>query len=163
MSKELQNSQLMQLAMRYAKLTAFQMSINGNIAEGYLDGLLKVQDDNGDYPIVTALGEEPLSLLIERCQAIGGNANIFVLADKGVRYITAQTDGPESVEEDAVDLSDPEQWENGNADISVFVDLLLREKKPIKLPGSLPCSLDMYKADVKLKKDEDADKLVSIL
>lgn len=163
MSNVLQNSQLTQLTKRYAKLSIFQMLIDEDIGEGYLDNLLKIQDDNGDYPIITALGVEPLSLLVERCQAIGGDANIFVLTHKGVRYITAHTDGPRSVDEIAVDLSDFEQWKNGNADISAFIDVLLREGKPVTLPGELPCSLDMYNADVKLREKDEVDYLVSIL
>lgn len=163
MSKESRNSHLKQLITRHINLVSFQSVINDNIAEGYLDTLLRIQDSNGDYPIVTALGEEPLSLLIERCQAIGGNANIFVLTGKETRYITAQMNYSGSVEEEVLDLSDPEQWENGNADISVFVDVLLREKKPIKLPGSLPCSLDVYNADVKLKRKDRKDNLASIM
>ena len=163
MSKELQNSQYEQLIKRHIKLLSFQSAINDSIAEGYLDDMLKVQDGNGDYPIVAALGEEPLSLLVKRCRAIGGNANIFVLTDKGTRYITARTNESGSSEEEVLDLSDSGQWENGNADISFFVEWLLRQEKPVKLPGTLPCSLDMYNPDVKLKKDDDEDNLVSSL
>lgn len=163
MSKELQNSQFEQLMVSYAKLSAFQMLINDNVAQGYLDDILQVKDENGGYPIVAALGEEPLSLLIERCQAIGGDANILVLTKDGTRYITSEKDDSESPAEEDIDLSDAGQWENGNSEIEFFADWLLQCGKPVTLPGSLPCSLDVYSTNVKLKKDDDEDSMVSSL
>lgn len=136
------------------KLSVFEMAVNANIASGDLDSVLLVKDKEGSYPIVSALGEEPLSLLIERCRAIGGSANVFILDNHHVRYLFTSMSPADDRSENVVDLSDSEQWENGNSEISLFLEFLRQVKRPVRLPGDLPCNLDMRDSNVVLEDYE---------
>ena len=164
MKNELRKSQLRQLFDRAARLCVFQSTVSDSISDGYLDDMLTVTDDNGDYPIVCALGEEPLSLLIERCSAIGGDANIFVHGAKGVSLLASRSGSSQLPTAKIVDLADPEEWQNGDAAIDLFLEYLaLSESKIAKVPGSLPCTLDLYNEEIQLKPGEENEELTKKL
>lgn len=65
---------------RRTELLDFGMQLNDNIASGDCDPYLRVADRDGSYPIVAALGSEPVSRLTEvamhgyawRCRTVHG-------------------------------------------------------------------------------------------
>lgn len=68
------------------RLLEFDRTVNEKIADGDFDGLMTVVDDEGSFPVVTMLSDEPLSMLEERCRAIGGKANVFISDDGKILY-----------------------------------------------------------------------------
>lgn len=70
----------------YNRLLEFDRIVNEKIADGDFDDLMTVVDDEGSFPVVTMLSDEPLSMLEERCRAIGGKANVFISDDGKVLY-----------------------------------------------------------------------------
>jgi hypothetical protein len=44
---------------------------------------MAVRDEDGDFPIVVALGHELLSAVLDRVDGIGGSANVFVQLSDG--------------------------------------------------------------------------------
>lgn len=164
MKNELRKLQSVQLFDRAARLCVFQSTVSESISDGYLDNMLTVRDDNGDYPIVCALGEEPLGLLIERCDAIGGDANVFVHGAKGVSFLSSRSGSFQLPDAKIVDLADSEEWQNGNAAIDLFLEYLaLSESKIAEVPGSLPCTLDLYNEEIQLGPGEENEKLTKKL
>lgn len=121
---------------RRAELADFRMQVNDNLANGELDEFLTVQDSNGEYPVVIALGYEPLALLVERVSAEDGVANIFIKGRNGVSLITSQRHM--EMNDEIEDLSDLTEWHSGEADIDMFVDYLRMQKHGVLMPDHLP-------------------------
>lgn len=129
--------QLEALMKRRIELANFRIEVNQNLARGEFDHMLVVKDEHGEYPVVTALGNEPLSLLLERVSALGGRANIFVKGSEGVSFILA--DYPEDGVQ-PLDLSDGAQWASGESAIDIFLQYLRTQKNGIAMPDCLPDS-----------------------
>lgn len=68
------------------RLLEFDRTVNEKIAAGDFDDLMTVVDDEGSFPVVTMLSDEPLSMLEERCRAIGGRANVFISDGDSISY-----------------------------------------------------------------------------
>lgn len=65
-----------------SRLDAFRHEVNLNLANGALSDVdLAVTSDDGGHPVVVALEEERLSVVLGRVRAVGGFANLFVLGD----------------------------------------------------------------------------------
>ncbi|CPZ82713.1 Uncharacterised protein [Mycobacteroides abscessus] len=77
--------------MNDARLDVLRRKIDWNLACGALaDADLLVTSDDGGFPVVVALEEEPLSILLGRLRAVGGYANLFVEGVNGsVRRVSA--------------------------------------------------------------------------
>lgn len=131
---ELKQKQLAELAKRRAELAEFEMQVNDNLTNGKLDELLTVQDPNGEYPVVIALGHEPLALLLERVSAEGGAANIFIKGRNGVSFLTSQRRAEKN--DEIKDPSDPTEWHSGEADIAKFIDQLRMQKRGVLIPST---------------------------
>ncbi len=153
MSKQSAVAQLEALIKRRIELANFNIEVNENIAAGNVDGMLKVKDANGEYPIVVALGYEPLSLLVERISSIGGIANVFVKRKDCVSMIVAERPNGKGHPED---LSNIDEWESGASDIDMFLEYLRLRKDgvivPDRLPGNNEFSLNISNAAVDLEK-----------
>ena len=138
---------------RRIELANFNIEVNENIAVGNIGDALVAKNADGEYPIVTALGCEPLSLLIERVRALGGIANVFVKGKAGVSFIIATKFTGEG---DPVDLSDIDAWRSGSSDIDMFLDYLRMQKDgvimPNRLPGEEELSLNLSTAALKMRK-----------
>lgn len=153
MNKQSAEEQLEALAKRRIELANFNIEVNENIAAGNVDDKLVVMDANGEYPIVVALGYEPLSLLVERISAIGGVANVFVKRKDCVSMIVAARPNGKG---NPADLSDIDEWESGSSDIDMFLEYLRLHKDgvimPDRLPGSNEFSLNISNATVNLEE-----------
>lgn len=145
--------QLEALIERRWELANFNIEVNANIAAGNVDDVLAVTDENGEYPVVTALGCEPLSLLVERVSAIGGRANVFVKGRDRVSFIAADRYEGNG---NPVDLSDTDEWESGSSDIDMFLDYLRMQHDgvimPDRLPGNDEVSMSLSDKQVRLEK-----------
>lgn len=136
MSSESQRQQLNALIKRRLELIEFEAEINYNLAHGDADKYLSDPDLNGEYPVVVALDIEPLTLLAERVQAVGGAATVFVRRADGVAVLTAGRGTCLDVPE-ALDLSH-EEWHSGAATIGMFLSLLERHQHGVILPDHFP-------------------------
>ena len=140
------------------QLSMFEMEVDANIASGGLDDLLVVSDADGSSPVVSALAQEPLSLLLERISAIGGSANIFIRERESVAMLvsTVSRDGGNS-RENVADLSDQHEWLNGNATIGTFLDYLRTQPHGVRMPASLP-----YQRDLDVSVSENSVEMDSV-
>lgn len=153
MSNRSVREQLEALVQPRLELANFNIEVNANIAAGNVDGVLTVTNENGEYPIVAALGCEPLSLLVERISALGGNANVFVKGKDGISFIIAERYTGKG---HPVDLSDTDEWGSGMSDIDMFLDYLRLQCDgvimPNRLPGDTELSLNLSSTSVQLEQ-----------
>ncbi|MDK8731354.1 hypothetical protein [Bifidobacterium breve] len=120
----------------YDELNLFETRIDISMSMGLLDDVLTVRDEQGNCPIVVALGEEKLYFLVERVKAIGGCANILIkMGDQVTMIASEHFNGGTS---DAEDLSDISEWENGDTTIAMFVTYLRTKPNGVIMPRSLP-------------------------
>ena len=140
MSEQSVKARLEALVKRRLALANFNIEVNENIAAGNVDDVLAVTNAAGEYPVVAALGCEPLSLLVERVSAIGGIANVFVKGRSGVSMIVASRPTGEG---NPADLSDVDEWKSGESNIDMFLDYLRRQKDGVIMPDHLPCSSEL--------------------
>lgn len=136
MKEQSVQEQLKELVKRRAELSDFRMQVNDNLVNGDLDEFLTVRDSNGEYPVVIALGREPLALLVERVSAEDGMANIFIKGRNGVSFITSQR--CVELNNEIEDLSNLDEWYSGESDIDLFVDYLRMQKHGVIMPDHLP-------------------------
>lgn len=61
--------------------------VNEKIADGDFDSIMKVVDEDGSFPVVTVLSDEPVSILEELVNAIGGRANVFIFDGDNISYM----------------------------------------------------------------------------
>ncbi|KFI45929.1 hypothetical protein GA0061078_1622 [Bifidobacterium bohemicum] len=120
----------------YDELNEFDVLFDDYMAEGLFDEPMPVRDTNGECPIVTALGVENLYFLLERVRATGGNANVF--AKSGNSIVPISFTQVESVPKGAADLSDKDEWENGDATIDSFIAYLRTQPNGVVFPDALP-------------------------
>ncbi|BDR53661.1 hypothetical protein KIM372_15680 [Bombiscardovia nodaiensis] len=119
----------------YKKLQKFDALIGEYLALGDLDDALSVTDAGGGYPVVVALGEEPLYYLLERVDAIGGNANVFVNYKNHLEVLSTRR--VDAVPAGQVDMSDSDEWENGDASVGAFVYYLTQHSEGVCTPTKL--------------------------
>lgn len=68
------------------RLDVFRREVDWNLACGGLAGMeLPVTSDDGGFPVVVAMENERLSIVLGRLRAVGGFANLFVQGDGRVR------------------------------------------------------------------------------
>lgn len=121
------------LIRRWRKLAEFQDEVDYNIAQ---DFPLAIRDRNGEYPVVVALGSEPLSLLVERLNAEPEGANVFIKdADGHVSYLTYQRTNDSGK---SLDMSDEGSWNSGDSQITLFLKLLSNHPEGVLIPLHLP-------------------------
>ncbi len=80
---------LEEAADRNRQLEEFRRKVVVNLERGVLVNFeLPVTDDDGGTPIVVAFVDESLSKLIERVNAVGGYANVFVKDGEAAHFVT---------------------------------------------------------------------------
>ncbi|MBV0917954.1 hypothetical protein [Mycobacteroides chelonae] len=112
--------------MNDARLDVLRRKIDWNLACGALaDADLLVTSDDGGFPVVVALEEEPLSILLGRLRAVGGYANLFVEGVNGaVRRVSAigEVSSLRHADDRLVDTDRP----GPGATVGMFLDYLDR-------------------------------------
>lgn len=124
--------------MSESVLDEFRRSINLNLAIGALAGEeLPVVDNTGRHPVVAALGEERLAVLLRRVENVGGYANVFVLTDDAVRMVPF-IDASCAIDASAAeDLSADDSRPGIDATVGMFVDYLELKPNGIRLPSRI--------------------------
>lgn len=119
------------------RLDEFRREINLNLAVGALsDTTLEVVDVNGESPVVVALDEERLEVVLRRIQDAGGYANLFVKGEGHVRrasFIDTRSALGADAAEDLTGAMEP----SGRSTIGMFLDFAELHPGGVKLPMSL--------------------------
>lgn len=109
-------------AERAERLERFSEAITAMLGKE-LSSLDLIADEAGDEPIITALGDELLTELVDRLRVIGGYANVFVLSrDDRIRYLAVVRE--EDVRGRAGDDLTGESRPGETALIDTFIDYL---------------------------------------
>lgn len=112
--------------MSESQLDEFRRQVNSSIAYGALaDVELPVTSDDGGSPVVVALGDEPLSLVLGRLRAVGGFANLFVRDGDRVRMACIVSDAC-AIPVAGDDMSQPGERPDPGANVAMFLDLVER-------------------------------------
>ena len=120
----------------------FEAEVNYNIARGVVDEMMTVRDSRGAYPVVIALANESISMLLRRIVAIGGRANAFIKnEDESVTYLSIVPDN--AARNNLLDLSDKSQWSNGDAEIGLLLNMLRNRYSGVIVPSELRSSEDV--------------------
>jgi hypothetical protein len=108
-----------------ARLDEFRQEVNWNLACGPMADvdLLPVTGDDGGRPVVVALEDEQLAILLGRLRAVGGYANLFVRGAGGVRTLSV-IDRTCLIPEPDDDLTAPAERPGANATVGMFLDYL---------------------------------------
>lgn len=122
------------------RLDEFRQSILLNLGDGALeDEELPVVDARGQHPIVAALAEERLAVLMRRVQAVGGFANVFVLddVDHAVRMVPFIDRRSAILADSAEDLTGDAERPGADATVGMFLAYLELKPYGVLLPASL--------------------------
>jgi len=123
----------------WSELDRFRSQVHRNLALGSLaDGHLEVTDDDGRSPVIVALDEERLAVLLKRVENAGGYANVFVKTASGVVYLAVvnsagaiDPDAAEDLGESTAELPDP------HTTVGMFVEFLRLKPNGVRLPVRL--------------------------
>lgn len=122
------------------RLDEFRQSILLNLGTGALRNTrLPVVDAQGQHPIVAALAEERLAVLLRRVQAVGGFANVFVFdaIDDTVQLVPFIDRRSAISADDAEDLTSAADRPAANATVGMFLSYLRLKPHGVLLPASL--------------------------
>ncbi|WP_144751389.1 hypothetical protein [Curtobacterium pusillum] len=121
-----------------SELDAFRAEVNRSLAVGDLaDVELEVVDDEGRTPVVVALGDERLPVLLRRMESVGGYANVFVKTVAGIRRVAVMdVDGALDVRS-ADDMSAASDQPSADSTVAVFVEYLSHRRGGVVLPARL--------------------------
>lgn len=120
------------------ELDEFRREINLELALGDIANAdLPVVNDEGDAPVVVALAEERLSVLLARVRNAGGYANVFVRLEKGHSRI-AFIDVAGALDPDAAeDFASAEGRPSGRANVGLFLEYLKTRPQGVRIPARL--------------------------
>ncbi|MFC9966318.1 hypothetical protein ACFVH4_18980 [Nocardia ignorata] len=135
--------------MSNSQLDAFRREVNINLAVGALaDVELPVTSNDGGFPVVVALEDEPLSKALGRIRAAGGYANLFVSnEDRRVRMVAFMDSGCAVNDQDADDMTGPGEAPGIDATVGMFVDWLEQCPNGVKLSAEAVGQRDAYARD----------------
>lgn len=120
------------------RLDRFRREVHTNLALGALaDQELQVVDDEGNFPIVVALEDERLAVLMRRVSNVGGYATAFVSRDASVQVLSF-IDSSCSIDADsAEDLVADDSRPGATATVGMFMDYLVLKPRGVKLPAKM--------------------------
>jgi hypothetical protein len=120
------------------ELDAFRHEVDRSLAVGALaDVDLQVVDLEGRSPVVVALEDERLPVLLRRVEAVGGYANVFVRTRQGIRRISVMdVDGALDVRS-ADDMRAHDEQPSTASTVGTFVDYLTARAGGVVLPARL--------------------------
>ena len=119
------------------ELDEFRREVHFALANDSGDDLgLAVVDVEGNSPVVVALGDERLAVLLRRVQAVGGFANAFVRRTDGVA-IVAFLDANGAIDPASADDMTGDDRPSADATVDIFIDYLLNKPGGVLLPKSL--------------------------
>ncbi|MCS5732394.1 hypothetical protein [Herbiconiux daphne] len=119
------------------ELDEFRREVHFALANDSGDDLgLAVVDVDGNSPVVVALGDERLAVLLRRVQAVGGFANAFVRRTDGVAVV-AFLDANGAIDPASADDMTGDDRPSADATVDIFIDYLLNKPGGVLLPKSL--------------------------
>jgi hypothetical protein len=120
------------------ELDAFRQEVDRSLAVGrFAEIELEVVDVEGRSPVVVALEDERLPVLLRRIEAVGGFANVFVKTRDGVRRVSVMdVDGALDVR-GADDMRREDDQPSADSSVGVFVDYLVARTAGVVLPARL--------------------------
>ncbi|MDP9735050.1 MULTISPECIES: hypothetical protein [unclassified Curtobacterium] len=120
------------------ELDAFRQEVDRSLAVGrFAEIELEVVDVEGRSPVVVALEDERLPVLLRRIEAVGGFANVFVKTRDGVRRVSVMdVDGALDVR-GADDMRREGDQPSADSSVGVFVDYLAARTAGVVLPARL--------------------------
>ncbi|MCM3504166.1 hypothetical protein M3666_03440 [Curtobacterium sp. ODYSSEY 48 V2] len=120
------------------ELDAFRQEVDRSLAVGRFAEIdLEVVDVEGRSPVVVALEDERLPVLLRRIEAVGGFANVFVKTRDGVRRVSVMdVDGALDVR-GADDMRREGDQPSADSSVGVFVDYLAARTAGVVLPARL--------------------------
>ena len=120
------------------RLSTFRREVHMNLAFGALaDEELRVVDDQGEFPIVAALGEERLAVFLARVAKSGGYANVFVDLGDSVAMLPFIDASCAIGSEHAEDLASDDSRPGATATVGMFVAYLELKPNGVRLPARL--------------------------
>lgn len=119
--------------MNQSQLDEFRREVNFNLAVGALaDFELPVTGDDGGCPVVVALEDEALSIVLGRLKAVGGYANLFVRGADQVRMASV-IDSSSALAEASDDMTLDGERPNPDATVGMFLDWVEKCPNGVKL------------------------------
>lgn len=121
-----------------SELDKFRNSININLAVGALaDEELPVVDDEGKHPVVAALSNERLAVLLGRIEKVGGYANVFISNERTVTMLAFIDSSCAIGASEAEDLASDGERPGVDATVGTFLDYLMLKPNGVRLPARL--------------------------
>lgn len=132
---------LADVARRNEQRAQFELDVTALLESG-LDVPL-VTNDDGEHPVVIALGDELLTSLTERIRKAGGYASVFVQSVSGaIRFVAVVRDEC-AIPEASADLTADEERPGETAMIDTFIDYLALHPGGVRLTtGVDSCARD---------------------
>jgi hypothetical protein len=119
-----------------SKLDIFRREVNRNLAFGALaDVELPVTSDDGGCPVVVALEEERLSVVLGRLRAVGGFANLFVRGQGRVRMASVIGESCAIAVPDDEMIGD--ESPGPDATVGMFLDYVARRPNGVMLSAAV--------------------------
>ncbi|ONI64924.1 hypothetical protein CSIV_09470 [Microbacterium sp. CSI-V] len=121
-----------------SELDKFRNSININLAVGALaDEELPVVNNDGHHPVVAALSNELLAVLLGRIEKVGGYANVFVSSENRVTMLAFIDSSCAIGAAEAEDLASDGERPGVDATVETFLDYLMMKPNGVRLPARL--------------------------
>lgn len=121
------------MRMSDSRLDHFRREVNHNLALGALAHVdLPVTSDDGGCPVVVALEDERLSVLLGRLRAVGGFANLFVQGAKGRVRMASVIHESCAIQEPDDDMTGDESPGTA-ATVGMFLDYVARRPNGVLL------------------------------
>jgi hypothetical protein len=122
-----------------ARLDEFRLEIQYHLTVGaFADRDLDAVNDDGELPVVVALGEERLPVLFRRIEAVGGYATAFVKDTDGrVRRVTFINEAGAIDPASAEDMASDDRQPGAMATVGMFLDFLAVMNRPVRVPMHL--------------------------
>lgn len=120
-----------------SEIDAFRVEVMMNLATS--DIRLDIVDDRGEVPVVVALDDEPLSVLMRRIANTGGFANVFARGPhvRQVSFVRAESS---LFEKDADDMV-ADEAPSGAVTVGAFLDYVETQSDGVNIPAVLPSAM----------------------
>lgn len=112
----------------------FRVEVLMNLATG--DFPLDIVDERGEMPVVVALDEEPLEVLMRRVANTGGYANVFAKGEHAIRQASVLRRESALYEADADDMT--VEAPAGHVTVGAFLDYVRTQEHGVNIPAILP-------------------------
>ena len=114
-----------------SELDRFWTEVLVNLADQ--DITLDITDSNGECPVVVALDEERLAVLMRRVEGVGGFANVFSRGKRLVRQVSVLRASDALFEAEAENMT--AEPPSGDVSVGAFLDYVETQKRGVVIPA----------------------------